>query len=237
MKFLKKSLSALLILVLLLGFAVPAGAEGAENTPAAEAEQSEGMAAVVDELREKYGLYESNFSLCCRNAVTGEEYRYNDEKFMVAASTYKLPLNLYYYEMEQAGEISSDMRIAGMSLHDAHYQSLVWSNNDVSIELLYNLGNFRTYKNKMRKYFTMDDDAITADYYADNNYCTSMMLDTLQYIYDRQDQLTEMIGFMKEAQPGKYFDRYVEDYEVAHKYGFWAQRATTSSPPPGALAV
>ena len=37
MKFLKKSLSALLVLVLLLGFAVPAGAEGAENTPAAEA--------------------------------------------------------------------------------------------------------------------------------------------------------------------------------------------------------
>lgn len=75
-----------------------------------------------------------------------------------------------------------------MRLADAHYQSLVWSNNDVSIAMLYNLGSFRTYKELMRKYFTMEDSQITSAYYADNNYFTAMMLDALRYLYERRDQ-------------------------------------------------
>lgn len=175
----------------------------------------------MEQFRAEYGLTEQNFSLCYYDTVSGEEYRFNDKKFMVAASTFKLPLNLYYYEMEQSGGISPDAYIGGMSLSQAHYQSLVWSNNDVSIAMLYNLGNFRTYKDKMRTYFTMDDSEITSEYYADNNYCTAMMLDALKYLYQRQDQFGEMIGYLKEAQPGQYFDRYIEDYKVAHKYGFF----------------
>lgn len=179
----------------------------------------------LDELMEQFradnGLTAENFSLCYYDTASGEEYRFNDTKFMVAASTYKLPLNLYYYELEQSGELSPDTVVGGMRLADAHCQSLVWSNNDVSVAMLYRLGNFRTYKDRMRKYFTMDESKITSDYYADNNYCTSMMLDTLKYLYAHREQFGEMIGYLKQAQPGQYFDRYVEDYEVAHKYGFY----------------
>lgn len=176
---------------------------------------------IMSQFQEDYGLDEQNFSLCYRDTATGEEYRFNDTKFMVAASTFKLPLNLYYYELEQSGELSPESYVGGMRLADAHYQSLVWSNNDVSIAMLYNLGSFRTYKEKMRRYFTMEDEQITSAYYADNNYCTAMMLDALQYLYDRRDQFQEMLGYMEEAQPGEYFGRYVEDYPVAHKYGFF----------------
>lgn len=156
----------------------------------------------MEQFRSDYGLNEQNFSLCYYDTVTGEEYRYNDGCFMVAASTFKLPLNLYYYELEQSGQLSPDSLVGGMRLADAHYQSLVWSNNDVSIAMLYNLGSFRTYKELMRKYFTMEDSQITSAYYADNNYCTAMMLDALRYLYERRDQFDEMIGYMKQAQPG-----------------------------------
>ena len=159
MKHPVRRLAALLLGLTL--WTVPAAA--VETQPA-----SEDLTALMEDFQAEYGLNEGNFSLCYYNTVTGEEYRYNDTKFMIAASTYKLPLNMYYYEMEAAGEISSATMIGATTLADAHYQSLVWSNNDVSIDMLYNLGNFRTYKNTMKQYFTMPDEEIVSIYYADN---------------------------------------------------------------------
>lgn len=209
-----RMLTVLLAALLTLLLAVPAMAVE-EQAP------SEELTALMEQFLSDYGLNENNFSVCYRNTVTGETYRYNDTAFMVAASTYKLPLNLYYYELEQSGELSPDSYVGGMTLSDAHYQSLVWSNNDVSIDMLYNLGNFRTYKEKMRKYFTMEDSEIDSVYYGDNYYCTSMMLDALSYLYDNREQFSQMIDYMKQAQPGQYFDRYMDEYEVAHKYGYF----------------
>ena len=175
----------------------------------------------VDAFRAENGLDKSNFSLCYYDTVTGESYRYNETKMMVAASTFKLPLNLYYYEMQADGTIDGSDRIpdSGTTLNECHRRSLVDSDNKVSIAMLYNLGNFSTYKRLMRKYFTMTDSEIDPSYYGDNLYCTRMMIDCLQYLYERQDQFPEMIGYLKQAEPGAYFKRYVTDCEIAHKYG------------------
>lgn len=199
---------AVVLLLLSLSLAVSAGA-------------LEELEALLTEFREEYGLNENNFSLCYRDTVTGEEYRFNDTAFLFAASTYKLPLNLYYYEQEQAGTLSPSAPVGGVPLSRAHYQSLVWSDNEVSHNMIYNLGSFRTYKEKMRKYFTMDDADIPYTYYSGNYYCTAMMLDTLQYLYERQENFPELLDYMKQAQPEEYFARYAGDTEVAHKYGFF----------------
>ncbi len=199
---------AVVLLVLSLSLAVSAGA-------------LEELEVLLTEFREEYGLNENNFSLCYRDTVTGEEYRFNDTAFLFAASTYKLPLNLYYYEQEQAGTLSPSAPVGGVPLSRAHYQSLFWSDNEVSHNMIYNLGSFRTYKEKMRKYFTMDDADIPYTYYSGNYYCTAMMLDTLQYLYERQENFPELLDYMKQAQPEEYFARYAGDTEVAHKYGFF----------------
>lgn len=198
----------LAVLFLSLSLVRPAGA-------------SEELETLLTGFRDEYGLNESNFSLCYRDTVTGEEYRFNDTAFLFAASTYKLPLNLYYYELEQEGTLSPSTPVGGVPLSRAHYQSLVWSDNDVSHNMIYNLGNFRTYKEKMRKYFTMDSADIANLYYTGNYYCTAMMLDTLQYIYDRQESFPDLLDYMKQAQPEEYFARYAGDTEIAHKYGFF----------------
>lgn len=179
------------------------------------------LEAAMEDFMAAYGLREGNFSLSYYHPATGAAYAFHDETFMVAASTYKLPLNMYYYELERDGELASDAYIdrAGTTLDDAHYQSLVCSNNEVSIGLLYNLGDFRTYKTLMRKYFTMTDDEIDWVYYADNYYCTRMMMDALKYLYDHSADFEEMLGYMDEAQPGQYFERYIDDCAVAQKYG------------------
>ena len=197
----------------------------------------------VAEFMEANGLDESNYSVSYCNTVTGETYAFNDAAFMTAASTYKLPLNMYYYEMEREGLIAPDAYIsrAGTTLDQAHYQSLVHSDNDISIGMLYNLGEFRDYKNLMRKYFTMEDDEIDYIYYVDNYYCTRMMMDALTYLYEYRADFEEMIGYMKQAQPGEYFKAGVTDYEVAHKYGFFEGAANDVgiiyAPQPFLLAV
>ena len=214
------------------------------GTAAAAAPSQESLDDVVADFMDEYGLNSENFALSYYNTVTGEAYGYNDTHMMVAASTFKLPLNLYYYDLERSGELDPDAYIsgAGTTLSDAHYQSLVWSNNEVSIGLLYNLGDFRTYKERMRRYFTMEDEEIDYIYYVDNYYCTRMMIDALTYLYDNQEDFSEMIGYMLEAQPGEYFKAGVpEEYDVAHKYG-WYEGAVNDvgiiyTPEPFLLAV
>lgn len=210
----RRTFIAFVCLLLLMALGIPCLA-------AETAAPSQALHEQMEQFRLDYGLNEQNFSICYYNTVTGEEYRWNDTRFMTAASTYKLPLNLYYYENEWAGEISTDTTISGVKLADCRYQTMVWSDNDLAIDMLYRIGNFRTYKDAMLRYFTMPAEQISSAYYADNNYCTSMMLDALKYLYGRSDEFFEMLGYMKQAQPENYFRLYVSDYEIAHKYGFF----------------
>ena len=203
----KRCLCLFLLILLLI---VPVSAE-------------ESLEEIMADYMERNGLGTHNYSVSYYNTVTGESYAFNDKKFMVAASTFKLPLNMYYYEMERDGQIESDALIpeAGVRLDVAHKESLVNSNNEYSIGLLYHLGDFPTYKQCMRKYFTMPDDEIDYIYYADNYYCTHMMMDALRYLYENRGDFPEMLDYMKQAQPGQYFKAGVTEYEVAHKYGWF----------------
>lgn len=201
----------------------------------------------LDELMGEFmalnGLDETNFSMSYYNTVTGESYAFNDKAFMVAASTFKLPLNLYYYEMERDGLIASDAAIPRTDhlLNDCHRMSLVWSDNDVSIAMLYNLGTFREYKECMMKYFTMPRSEIDYVYWVDNYYCTNMMMDALKYLFYNGEQFPEMLEYMKQAQPTSYFRTYVKDWPVAHKYGFFDGAVNDAgiffTPEPFCLAV
>jgi len=213
---LRKFVIFLLILLLICG-----------QTAAIEQDESlkgQEIGAVLTEFMEKNGLHEGNFSLSYYNTVTGEAYAFNDTAFMVAASTFKLPLNMYYYELEREGKIASDAMIpeAGVPLHVAHQESLVNSNNEYSIGMLYHLGDFSAYKTLLREaYFTMPEEQIDYIYYADNYFCTNMMMDALRYLYEHREDFEEMIGYMKQAQPDEYFRAGVTEYEVAHKYGWF----------------
>jgi hypothetical protein len=189
---------------------------------AADAEPAEGtLEARVAQFMEENYLNEQNFSMSYYNTVTGESYAFEDTHMMVAASTYKLPLNLYYYQQELAGEIAPDALIAGVyRLSDCHYQSLVWSNNEISEAMLYQIGSFQEYKQTMRTFTDMTDDEIDPRYYSGNLYCTRMMMDALKYLYDHAADYEEMLSYMKEASPQNgYFRKYVTECEVAHKYG------------------
>ena len=190
--------------------------EAAENAEVSD------LAALFDAFRAERNLTEDNFAVSYYDTVTGESYDWNETHMLVAASTFKLPLNLYYYEKENAGEIAPDTLITegGATLDRCHYLSIVESNNEISHALLYRIGTFRDYKNAMRTFFTMTDEEIDPKYYQNNFYCTRMMMDTLKYLYERQEDFTEMIDYMKQSNPQNgYFRAKVTECEVAHKYG------------------
>ncbi|MDO4540717.1 MAG: serine hydrolase, partial [Syntrophomonadaceae bacterium] len=151
---------------------------------------------------------------------TGESYALADTTFRFAASTYKLPLNMYYYEQELAGAMSGDDLIADYTLAKCHYLTMVWSDNDSAIAMLRELGKFRTYRELMLTYGKLEESEIEPIYYADNYCCTKYMLNVLRYLYERQDTFAELIGYMKQAQQSEYFCAGVDEYEIAHKYGF-----------------
>ena len=211
----KRRGGALLLLASML-LALTAGVSAADTEPAEDT-----LEARVAQFMEENYLNEQNFSMSYYNTVTGESYAFEDTHMMVAASTYKLPLNLYYYQQELAGEIEPDALIAGVyRLSDCHYQSLVWSNNEISEAMLYQIGSFQEYKQTMRTFTDMTDDEIDPRYYSGNLYCTRMMMDALKYLYDHAADYEEMLSYMKEASPQNgYFRKYVTECEVAHKYG------------------
>ena len=193
----------------------------ASEEPSEDADEPS-LAELFDEFRAARNLTEDNFAISYYDTVTGESYDWNETHMMIAGSTFKLPLNLYYYELENAGEIAPDALITqgGATLDWCHYLSIVESNNEISHALLYRIGNFRDYKNAMRTYFTMTDEEIDPKYYQDNYYCTRMMMDTLKYIYAHQEGLTELVDYMKQSHPQNgYFRAKVTEMEVAHKYG------------------
>lgn len=231
----RKLLITILVLMLLCSFAA-----------AYEAPQDfTGMTLddVMASFMEQFRLTENNFSISYYNTVTGESYDFNEKNFQIAASTYKLPLNMCFYEMEQEGKIDPNetFRWTGMSLSEVHRQSVLHSNNEVSEAMTGYWNNYYIYKENMRKYSSLPVEEIDPSFYLTNTSCTRMMMDTLKYLYVNSERFEELISYMKDAMPGQYFKAGVTEYEIAHKYGavneFVNDVAIIYTPQPILLAV
>lgn len=208
----KKTLRWLCLLLCCLLLAPPGRAADTAAAPS--------LADTISQLQAQYGLTAENFSICYYNTVTKERYSFSADRWMIAASTYKLPLNLYYYEQEATGAIDPDTWIAGRQLSEIHYESIVNSNNDLSEALIYHLGTFRQYKERMFASFShLAPEEIADIAWTGNYYTTGFLCDTLQYLYENADRFPQLLTYLKEAQPEAYFKKYVTQYPIAHKYG------------------
>ncbi len=168
-----------------------------------------------------HSLNTGNFACAYKNLATGETCYYNELKMFDGASTYKLPLNLLYYDMQAAGKISGDDIVAGTNstLSNCHYQSLVYSNNELSEAMTDDYGSYDVLKKDMCRYYTLSSSEIDESYYHHNYFCARMMMDCAEYVYTHQSQYSEALGYMKQAQPGEYFRSTITDCEIAQKYG------------------
>lgn len=201
-------LASLLLAALLL--CSPALADGAADA----------LDAAVGALFEEYDLSERNFALGFRALSDGTEYWYNADKLFETASLYKLPLNMYFYELEAAGEMASDESIYGVPLDYCHEQSLVYSNNELSQAMLDWIGSYREFKDIAFGYTGLDESERGFDYYASGGFTARMMVGMLQTLWDDPETFGQEIDYLKEANPGEYLESGECGLEIAQKYGY-----------------
>ena len=201
-------LASLLLAALLL--CSPALADGAADA----------LDAAVGALFEEYDLSERNFALGFRALSDGTEYWYNADKLFETASLYKLPLNMYFYELEAAGEMASDESIYGVPLDYCHEQSLVYSNNELSQLMVDWIGSYRQFKEIAFGYTGLDESERSFDYYASGGFTARMMVGMLQTLWDDPATFGQEIEYLKEANPGEYLESGECGLEIAQKYGY-----------------
>lgn len=201
-------LASLLLAALLL--CSPALADGAADA----------LDAAVGALFEEYDLSERNFALGFRALSDGTEYWYNADKLFETASLYKLPLNMYFYELEAAGEMASDESIYGVPLDYCHEQSLVYSNNELSQLMVDWIGSYREFKDIAFGYTGLDESERSFDYYASGGFTARMMVGMLQTLWDDPATFGQEIEYLKEANPGEYLESGECGLEIAQKYGY-----------------
>lgn len=214
----KKKLLAMIIAMAIILGSVPV-ANAASDT--------ESLDDIMNSFMAENHLNEYNYSAAYYNTVTGESYAFNQNKLFTAASIYKLPLNMYYYEQEAAGNISRDAIFAGCRLSDCHYYSLQYSNNETSEAMQCGLGTYKQYKTAIAKYGGIPLGELEPLYFQRNVFSAQFMVNTLKYLYKNSDFFGEAITYLKAAQPNQYFKKYVSQYEIAQKYGQYNNNTNT----------
>lgn len=208
----------LMFAALLLSLARPALAEEDGESGGETA-----LAALLNDYIQRENIYGDNISIAYYNTVSGEEYLWNGETYFTAASIYKLPLNMYYYDLEAAGELAPDTQIGGSLLSQCHQQSLQYSNNELSELMTARLGTFRQYKALIAKYGGIPEGSLPEIYYSTNSFNTAFILNTLKIFYGgREGVYAQAVEYLKDANPDRWFETGVPDSEcvIAQKYGW-----------------
>lgn len=181
--------------------------------------------ARVQQFVDEYDLDEDSFSLAYYNTASGESWQYNGDTYMFAASTYKLPLNMYYYLQENAGNIDPDEAIGMYTLSQAHYLSIVQSDNPSSETLMYAIGSYAQYKDLMFETFGsqkyQEEGGIDPITYQDNDYPADFLMDVLQYLYNNQDQFQQLLSYMSDPDQSNGFDNDLTQQTTVYQKQGW----------------
>lgn len=188
---------------------------------------SDQVQAFVDE----NGLDSSSFALLYYNTETGESYEYNPDTALFCASIYKLPLNMLYYDKERSGKLSQNMSILGYDLADAHYQSIVQSNNEVSDAMIYAIGTYQDFKRNVCASYGGDRygnaDAMDPIIYQENDFPAGLMMSVVKYLWDHQSDYSDLLSLMSAKDQRNGFEQNIPDnVTVYQKQGWYPQTNT-----------
>ena len=223
----KKILSALVALIIFVGILTPgvfaaeaAEEEVAENT--IDFSRFEGKTAkeVVEGFIYEWGIKTDTLTLGYYNTVTGEEYYLNGDKYMVAASVYKLPLNMYYSEKVYLGEMDWSTRFQNVTYENIQTSSIISSNNELSEILQEAIGSYRDYRTAIAPYVGVNTHTVEERYYQGNDFTARQIITALKKLYNEPERYPRVLDYMLKAAPDNYFSYEEHRYDIAHKYGY-----------------
>lgn len=195
------------------------------------------LAKDIEAYFQENGIDHEKVAYCITDLEHNIKYSMNEKDEFIAASIYKLPLAMLYYDKvnegeytldstftysgymhEDAGVISSDYGIGSqVPLSDLLNDLIIYSDNDAGHILYENLGGWKEYKEAMIKY----TDSISENYYTMDNVTTAnTMNDVVTYLYDHKEDYKGLIKNMEEAEPGEYLDRDTQ-LSMPQKYGMY----------------
>ncbi len=195
------------------------------------------LAKEIEAYFQENNIDHESVSYCITDLKHNIKYSMNEKDEFIAASIYKLPLAMLYYDKvnegeytldstftysgymhEDAGVISSDYGIGSqVPLSDLLNDLIIYSDNDAGHILYENLGGWKEYKEAMTKY----TDTISENYYTMDNVTTAnTMNDVVTYLYDHKEDYKGLIKNMEEAEPGEYLDRDTQ-LSMPQKYGMY----------------
>lgn len=195
------------------------------------------LAKDIEAYFQENGIDHEKVAYCITDLEHNIKYSMNERDEFIAASIYKLPLAMLYYDKvnegeytldstftysgymhEDAGVISSDYGIGSqVPLSDLLNDLIIYSDNDAGHILYENLGGWKEYKEAMTKY----TDSISENYYTMDNVTTAnTMNDVVTYLYDHQEDYKGLIKNMEKAEPGEYLDRDTQ-LSMPQKYGMY----------------
>ena len=195
------------------------------------------LAKDIEAYFQENGIDHEKVAYCITDLEHNIKYSMNEKDEFIAASIYKLPLAMLYYDKvnegeytldstftysgymhEDAGVISSDYGIGSqVPLSDLLNDLIIYSDNDAGHILYENLGGWKEYKEAMTKY----TDSISVNYYTMDNVTTAnTMNDVVTYLYDHKEEYKGLIKNMEEAEPGEYLDRDTQ-LSMPQKYGMY----------------
>lgn len=195
------------------------------------------LAKDIEAYFQENGIDHEKVAYCITDLEHNIKYSMNEKDEFIAASIYKLPLAMLYYDKvnegeytldstftysgymhEDAGVISSDYGIGSqVPLSDLLNDLIIYSDNDAGHILYENLGGWKEYKEAMTKY----TDSISENYYTMDNVTTAnTMNEVVTYLYDHKEDYKGLIKNMEEAEPGEYLDRDTQ-LSMPQKYGMY----------------
>ena len=222
MKLMKRFLSLVLAVCTAASLAVTAHAETTTKIKIDDSRfEGKTWEEVVAQYMDEHDLDASNIALGYRNLVTGEEHYVNADQYNVAASLYKVPLNMVYTERISKGEMTFDDKVKGVVYSKLIQGSIVEFNNEFSDYLRAGLGGYPDYRRYFCAYMGEDADTVDAKFYENNFFTARQIITCLNTLYQGgEDRFPSVIGYMKDAEPNNYFNAFSQDYVIAHKYGY-----------------
>lgn len=188
---------------------------------------------------EESGISSSSVAYAVEDLTNNNSIFQNEEELYTAASIYKLPLAMLYYDKIAEGEIqinqtyqylesyNEDVGVLASNYSEGDYISLKYilevlivnSDNTAGHMLFESLGGWRTYLTDRNKY---SDYEYGEEFFeeANNQISTSYMNDTLRYLYDNSDKYEMLLSNMKTATRNMYLDVEI-DSPTAQKYGMY----------------
>lgn len=195
------------------------------------------LAKDIEVYFQENGIDHEKVAYCITDLEHNIKYSMNEKDEFIAASIYKLPLAMLYYDKvnngeytldstftysgymhEDAGVISSNYGIGSqIPLSDLLDDLIEYSDNDAGHILYENLGGWKEYKEAMTKY----TDSISENYYTEDNVSTAnTMNDVVTYLYEHKEDYKDLIEDMEKAEPGEYLDRDIQ-LSMPQKYGMY----------------